>query len=113
MRPRPFDCIIFLSGVQVADTHWKTNTLPRLQVGEIQRNEAGIVFGAATDPGNGLQPAAWPPCDFIAGSSVILSEITTLLLREEKAGLIPSDVAGTGRRVLPLGKSRPGASESF
>ena len=32
-------------------------------------NDAGIVFGDAREPGNGLQPAAWPPCDFIAGSS--------------------------------------------
>ena len=71
VRPRPFDCIIFLSGVQVADTDWKTNTLPRLQVGEIRRNEAGIMFGDAREPGNELQPAAWPPCDFIAGSSSI------------------------------------------
>ena len=58
--PRPFDCIIFLSGVQVRDRELKNQHIARLQVGKIRRNEAGIVFGAATDLGNGLQPAAWP-----------------------------------------------------
>ena len=72
MGPRPFDCIIFLSGVQVRDRELKNQHIARLQVGKIRRNEAGIVFGAATDPGNGLQPAAWPPCDFIAGSSIYI-----------------------------------------
>ena len=57
VRPRPFDCIIFLSGVQVADTGWKINTV---QVAKEGQNDGGIVFGDAREPGNGLQPAAWP-----------------------------------------------------
>ena len=34
MRPRPFDCIIFLSGVQVADTGWKINTVQVAKEGQ-------------------------------------------------------------------------------